>query len=150
MPLMIWSDTYSLNFPIIDEQHQNLFLLVNQLYDSLHGNKGEFIMDKSLDALVAYARVHFIEEEVLMMKSNYPDQEFHQDQHDFFVRRVFELQSDYREGHLNLALPLLDFLTEWLSSHILRADKDIALHIERKKAAKPDPTGRGLLQGNPQ
>lgn len=131
MALISWSESYSVNSPLLDQQHQKLFALINDLYDNLRQGKGDDALGKTLDALIGYARVHFVEEEALMTKYHYPGLAHHQDQHDHFVRTVFELQNDYRDGRLDLALPVLEFLKDWLSNHILKEDKAYAVYIQQ-------------------
>lgn len=129
MPLISWSETYSVNSPVLDGQHKKLFALINELDENLRLGKGEDVLGKTLDALIVYARVHFVEEEALMMQYNYPGLSLHQDQHDYFVRTVFELHNQHRDGRLDMADSVLDFLKDWLSDHILKQDKAYALYI---------------------
>jgi hemerythrin len=44
MSYLKWSDKYSLNVAEIDEQHEKLFSLVNDMYDAMHAGKGTEII----------------------------------------------------------------------------------------------------------
>jgi len=62
----------SVNIQSIDEQHKKLVALVNNLNDAMSSGKGQLIMGKILDDLVAYTKTHFATEERLMTTHTYP------------------------------------------------------------------------------
>jgi hemerythrin-like metal-binding protein len=123
MPLFTWSDSYSVNSPEIDTQHKKLFDLINNLHDAMIRGKGKEVVGQILDGLIDYTRVHFADEEKMLEAINYPDLPAHLVEHDAFIRKVFQLQTDYRSGKQALTLPVMDFLKNWLLNHILKTDK---------------------------
>ena len=142
-----WSEAYSVNSPLLDGQHKKIFNLINTLQNNLGCENCDEELGKTLDALIDYARVHFAEEEKYLAQFNYPGLPDHQDQHDFFVRKVFELQSEYRDGRLDLAQPVLAFLQDWLTNHILGSDKCYAAYIAELLSRPPLERRRQLAPG---
>ncbi len=71
--------------------------------------------------------MHFAFEEALMRLFGYPEAEEHRRAHDYFFVRL--------EGIANSALrnaaetEMLEFLREWLTTHILGSDQGYARHI---------------------
>jgi hemerythrin len=129
MPFMPWSDNYTVNSSLIDAQHKRLFELVNELHDAMLHGHGKDVIGQTLEATVAYARTHFGEEERLMEKIHYPDLEAHRTQHNAFIQKVYELQSEYRSGQTVLSFQVMEFLKDWLVNHILKVDKQYAGYI---------------------
>lgn len=63
IPFFIWKDRYSVNSVIIDNEHQNLFELINKLYRLFINKQHENEMSGILVDLVNYYTYHFAEEE---------------------------------------------------------------------------------------
>ena len=61
-----WTDTYKVNIAVLDQQHQELFDVVNTLERALHVGEGNAAIDRILDRLMTYAGLHFAAEESLM------------------------------------------------------------------------------------
>ena len=130
MAIMSWLDSYSVNSSAIDAQHKKLFTLINNLHDAMSEGKGKEVLGSTLDSLVDYAKVHFADEERMLMKINYPELATQQAEHNAFVQKVFELQGQYRAGKIALTLPTMEFLRDWLVNHILKVDKKYAPFVK--------------------
>lgn len=130
MPIMSWSDSYSVNSPAIDIQHQKLFTLINNLHDAMGQGKGKDVLGTTLDALIDYARVHFADEEKMLASHNYPDLPAQKREHDAFIQKVFVMQTDYRAGKVALTLPVMEFMRDWLLNHILKVDHKYAAWLK--------------------
>lgn len=130
MSIIIWLDLYTVNSPSIDSQHKRLFAMINDLHDAMIQGKGSEIVGKTLESLVDYSKVHFADEEKMLQAINYPDLPAHQSEHHIFIQRVYELQKQYREGTIALTLPVMEFLRDWLTNHILKVDKKYAAYLK--------------------
>lgn len=86
MDLIKWTPYLSLNHTVIDEQHQKLFDIVNQLIKNV--NIDQAFIEKTLIELKTYSEFHFEEEEAILANRNYPGLEDHKFEHRFFIRRV--------------------------------------------------------------
>jgi len=65
----------------------------------------------------------FAEEENWLKVIEYPGLQFQKKQHEFFISQVTDLQDRYSRGEANIPLSTLEFLRDWLLSHILEKDK---------------------------
>lgn len=126
MPLFVWSDEYSIDIEIIDKQHQNLFALINQLYDAMIKGETKEVMADILAELIKYTQTHFVNEEQLMRAKHYSGYTFHKSQHDDFIKKVGDFQHDFLAGRIGVDIEILNFLTGWLKNHILKQDKLLA------------------------
>jgi len=67
--MLTWSDCFATNIGLVDQQHQNLFGLLNKLSDNFSsGNPSETLIEEALQDLLAYADKHFVDEELLMVQ----------------------------------------------------------------------------------
>ena len=127
-----WTDDFNTHLPTVDDQHHGLVDLINALGESL----GEHHVDrKQMDALFVelaeYAKKHFDDEEQLMESSGIDRRhiERHKQIHARFLRDVNSLYSAGGEHIENSGSDVLDYLTHWLTLHILRQDQDMAHQI---------------------
>ncbi len=132
MSLIKWDTNYSVKIKIIDNQHQNLVALINQLYDGVSQGKGSESAGKTLDELINYTRTHFAYEEQLFRIHGYPEYLAHKAEHDALTEKVLDFQSQFRAGKATLALPLLSFLKDWLTNHIQGTDKRYSNFLNTK------------------
>ncbi|MCE1255609.1 MAG: bacteriohemerythrin [Anaerolineae bacterium] len=132
MPTFTWNDSYSVNIKILDEQHKKLFTLIDQLHNAMSTGKGKQMIGQVLDEMLDYTRTHFTTEEDLLKKHNYPDLLKQQKEHAAFVQKVSEMQQKFNNGSLTLSIEVSQFLKDWLSKHILGADKQYAQFLTEK------------------
>ena len=123
MPLMMWSNDYSVHIEIVDEQHRKIIELINRLHDAMKLGKGKDTLGKTLSELVDYTSYHFNEEEELFKVYGYPDYPPHKREHDALTRQVLNLKERFASGNTFLSNETLLFLKDWLNDHILGVDK---------------------------
>ena len=124
MPIFTWNNQYSVKVHELDNQHKKLFDLINQLYDAMGQGKGKEIVGPILDGLINYTKSHFSTEERILSTHNYPDLAHHRQEHDLFVKKVFELQAQYKSGQLVMSVNILSFMKDWLTNHIEKTDQN--------------------------
>ena len=123
MPLITWSETYSVKLKELDAQHQKLIALINELFDAMSQGRGKEVIAGTLGGLIEYTRTHFATEERLMSSSGYPGYLKHKGEHEAFTQKVTEFQGQYLSGQVALTVQVMTFLKEWLTNHILGTDK---------------------------
>ena len=123
MALMTWKNEYSVNINVIDSQHKRLVDLLNQIFDASQAGQGKTVVEKILNDLVTYTKVHFSTEEDFMKKHSYPGFPQHKVAHDKLTKQVLEFQQEYRAGRSTLSVELMQFLRDWLQGHIVGTDK---------------------------
>jgi hemerythrin-like metal-binding protein len=97
--------------------------MINLLHESMVSGKGKETMQKILDDLVSYTRDHFLTEEAMMKKANYPGYAGHKVEHDKLTEKAIALQKSYSEGKAPLTMDVMNFLKDWLVNHIEGTDK---------------------------
>jgi hemerythrin-like metal-binding protein len=136
MELIKWNNSYSVGFDKIDEQHKQLFTLLNQLYNAMSVGKGREVITKTLDELTDYTKKHFFEEEKLMFVYSYPQYESHKALHTDFVTKIKEMRKKADAGEVRITIELADFLKKWLVDHIIGVDKKYAEYFSQVGVSK--------------
>ncbi len=135
--LMPWSSEFSLSIPEIDRHHKQLVQMVNLLYRAMRQQRGRNEVGRILNDLAEYTVFHFQFEEALFEKYQYPEQEAHKTSHKALVANVLEFQNSFTQGKSTVTLELMEFLTDWLKTHILKADNAYVPFLTKKMKEKP-------------
>jgi hemerythrin len=118
MPLIKWGPQLSVEVARFDDQHKQLVSLINELYDASLTRKGNEKLGHIINELLDYTNTHFLDEEHLMDRYEYPFRVIHKAAHDTLKQKVLELDSKIKLGQTVLSLDVLFFLKNWLTSHI--------------------------------
>jgi len=129
MSIFEWDDSFALNIPDIDEQHQRLISMISDLEAAVREGTGGLIISYVLQELIRYIAIHFEDEERLMLTHGFPGLGGHRQEHDFFVSRVKHIKENFRDGDM-MSKETLDFLKEWISCHIKGTDQIYAAFIK--------------------
>lgn len=125
-PWVIINSAQLLNVPEIDQQHQELADRINRLNDAV---KRSIPMEEAValyDEMISYARIHFEDEERIMQQIGYDGEEAHRLCHQRLIGEATYLRGKFIQGD---ELLVLQFLKDWLFSHITDMDKLLAIHI---------------------
>ena len=129
MVLVVWKEEYSVNIQEIDRQHKRLFDMINGLHEAMLSGKGHSVLNNTISGLVDYTVTHFRTEESLLKQHNYPGYLNHKAEHDRFVQKIKEFEEKFQKGELGITIEILNFLKDWLSSHILVVDKRYSKYL---------------------
>ena len=132
MPIIAWTEAYSVKIKSIDDQHKKLIDLSNQLHDAMSAGKGRETVGQTLGGLIEYTRTHFAFEEKLMTVQAYPAAPQHKAEHESLTRQVVELQGKFLTGQATVTLEVMKFLKDWLTNHILSVDKKFGAYLNTK------------------
>ena len=136
MTIPSWNESYATGEKQIDDQHRDLLGLVDELEISDRELASLSTMRALLDRVLDFNVVHFIMEENLMVRVEYPliDQIEMRTQHNEFTSfmrlRVIEFQHSPSED----IMPLREFLTDWLITHEFGLDRKLAQFIQSQIA----------------
>jgi hemerythrin-like metal-binding protein len=122
MSLLTWNDTYSVGVEALDDQHNGLFETLNELHDAMAKGQAKNITGPLLQSLVDYTHDHFAAEEALMATTKYPRLIEHRARHHELIQQVNDFVNRFNRGEIALSLPLMQFLREWLTTHIQKED----------------------------
>lgn len=129
-----WNDEkHSLGIGAIDGQHKELFVLVNRLAELSPGPEYPHELITIFKRLYAYAHYHFSTEESVFRKYDYPGRDRHKRSHAEFAGRIKTWLADYRDKpNLPIAEPL-DYLVNWIITHIQGEDRAYAQYFRDRK-----------------
>jgi voltage-gated potassium channel len=128
--LIEWSDELSLGIAQIDDEHRMLFKYMRDFQNAVVNCDTRENIAHLFNLLIEYTETHFSQEEVLMTSHQYPDLEEHQILHKRLTRKVIELN---RDKDFIFSSTIWDFLENWLTEHILVADKAFARFLREEK-----------------
>ena len=126
MDLITWSSQLSVGVIEIDTQHKRLIDIINRLNDAMHSGKESEALGKVLTELVEYTVYHFNTEEHLMLQRNYVDSPTHKLEHKRFIETITGFKKKFDAGDVKISTDIMNFLRDWLTSHILKTDKKFA------------------------
>jgi hemerythrin len=131
-----WSDELSVGVPLIDQQHKELIRIAVLALDAMKREDGREYIDTVINKLREYTVFHFRYEEELMESMHFPERSEHGQEH---VRLKNEVKQFQRELYLhNDPSPqtVRDFVKDWLITHILTFDRNLAKFIHEREAEK--------------
>lgn len=115
-------EIHGLGIDKIDEQHEKLFNLVNDLRYRFHaGPKGEGVSEAIIQ-LVQFGNEHFTFEEAFLSSINFPHYASHKRTHAGFNRRIKEYLLRLKNNRPVSYFEILAFLQDWIVKHILKDD----------------------------
>ncbi len=135
MPMLEWNDGLSIGIPEVDTQHQGLVGMVNKLHDSMKEDAATEVLLEIVEDMREYTVVHFGTEEDYMRRYEYPEYDFHKSEHEDFVAKVVQLERDYKSGKVALSMEVLNFLSDWLVTHIVDTDKEMGVFLVKQGAS---------------
>jgi hemerythrin-like metal-binding protein len=133
---MKWDHSLSIGIKEIDEQHQELVSIINQVEvlfkQSMEGGSDISETHKIIETLSAYAASHFEKEEQLMTKFGYPHLDEHMKEHEYFVKYVDDMTIEkITQSEETALIQLFAFLSDWVVSHIKKEDFEYKAFINK-------------------
>jgi hemerythrin len=132
MSFITWDDSLSVRVKEIDNQHQQLVRMINELHDAMSQGKGKDALAGIVSGLVSYAKSHFATEEKYFAQFAYPDKAAHVQEHKAFVDQIQDFKSKFDGGQAVLSLEVMDFLSQWLIKHIKGTDQKYSSFFNEK------------------
>jgi len=129
-----WNDGLSVGVDTFDAHHKKLVDLINGLHEAMGEGKGRDKVGSILKELARYTVYHFSEEENRMKLHGYPGYQHHKDEHERFVAKVTGFIEKLNDGNLSLSISVMNFLRDWLTSHIQKTDKQYSSFFSTKLA----------------
>jgi hemerythrin len=132
-----WKKEFRIGVQEIDAQHQELFTRLDRFIEAIEQGEGGRQLAPLLQFLDDYTRRHFMAEENLQRRFNYPHVEMHVAEHRNFLKKLERLAERLAQGEAADGLVRLtsDVLQQWLIQHICQVDKVLgAFIIEQRNA----------------
>jgi hemerythrin-like metal-binding protein len=133
-----WTPEMSINHPIIDKQHQQIFSKLNEL-NVVASHTQVQSQDKEvaeiINVLEHHVITHFKDEEQVMKQYDYPYYTIHQAQHLTYIEKFKDFRQKYQKNqgnNLHLALQIQQEMVDCLIRHIGEPDKQLGLFLKEK------------------
>ena len=134
MELIQWTDKYSVGIKEIDNQHQGLVIIINELFTYMSEGRAKDKLHDIFNHLTDYTKIHFRFEETMLFKYAYSEIDQHKAEHQKFIKKLEDLKSEFLNNKITISLEVLNFLKDWLLNHILISDKKYSIHIQKFNA----------------
>lgn len=118
-----WDEKYSVGVQSIDNQHKEIFSILDRLYNSLKRGRVEIVLDQIIPELEDYIAHHFKTEEFFFDRFSYTETDEHIAEHEGFKQKMKDIKAEIRTGRTSLSFDLMIFLKNWIEHHILLVDK---------------------------
>jgi hemerythrin-like metal-binding protein len=134
-----WDASLETGDAAVDHQHRAIHNLFNELGSS--ADNGADVM-RTLDFLTEHVLVHFATEEDLMLREHFPTAlaAAHIAEHRALTDGVRDNVLAFRCGRLASTGPLIEFLREWLATHVHECDRQLVDHIRSRGVVAQLPT----------
>lgn len=129
-----WTSDLSVGDHSIDDDHKELFSLVDELHSA---DMSHDYINSILDRLKAYTQGHFAREELYMKQAGFPGLEDHLKEHESFIEWLETIRSTYArfpQSPFIFGDSVNGYLQRWLRQHILEEDMKYRDFILAQKA----------------
>jgi hemerythrin len=130
--LISWDASISVGVKQIDDEHKQLIQIANSLHDAMKAGRGRDVEGDILNRLLNYTKTHFDAEDQLMKRDAYPEYERHKKEHNSLMLDVYAAIKDYQDGHGPLPANIMQFIKDWLLTHIKDTDKRLCVFLNGK------------------
>ncbi|WP_421716969.1 bacteriohemerythrin [Arcobacter arenosus] len=127
-----WNENFCTGINQIDKEHKKLVEIINNLATEFAYNTFKLDINTIFDELIDYTKYHFTSEEIIWDKyfKNQEDSEKHKKAHNNFINELHNLIKLQKKKPIEeIAEITLDFLVQWLVSHILETDRFMAYKV---------------------
>jgi len=118
-----WDDKYSVGISKIDAEHRQFIDIINMAIATNESSDNPGELREVLYRITKYALNHFSTEENYMIEFNYPEYQYHKEEHHDFSRKVIEYCERVNKGDSQFADIILEYLKRWLINHIQVTDR---------------------------
>ena len=132
MAVINWTENLSVGHNIMDDQHKQLFGLINSFYEGIRTNSSNVALGKLIKDLKDYTFYHFKLEEALMKKHGYPGYEAQRLEHEKFIKTVQDYEDRLNSGMLIISVEITNYIKKWITDHILGMDKKYSTFFAEK------------------
>lgn len=121
-----WNASFETGIKEIDNQHQRLFEIGEEIEILLGTYLGQSTLEKAIELineLKDYTIYHFDTEKKLFIKYNYPDMGAHLVEHNKFIDYLNSIHIDeIKENQEDFLHNLLNIVAQWIFKHINNVD----------------------------
>ena len=132
MPILVWSDEYSINVAEIDAQHRKLLDHVNELHAGVENQIDKEDLRQLVVDLYEYTAFHFASEEKLMKQHGMEHTKKHHKEHKQLLKHLNQICNAISEGKRPAFYSEYDVSNDWFLAHILGFDRQLGKFLNSK------------------
>lgn len=132
MALLKWSSKYSVGVAVLDEHRRKFLEILNELHAAMLKGQAQGVAGSVLQRLGELTSQAFSAEERLLENAKFPRLEQHREQHQRLRTRVEEFAVRQQKNDPTLSLPLLEFLRDWHTGHLLQQVREYIPYLAEK------------------
>ena len=133
-----WNDVLATGHAVLDADHKALIDLFNQLSESVKRRSGKAVSSELLDEIIDHAKEHFALEDRLMAEHRYLKYEQHAAEHVQLIKRAINFKAKFNAGAPGSHIDLIHFPEDWLTFHVIGADKELGEFLTAAAEAAED------------
>jgi hemerythrin-like metal-binding protein len=126
-----WTPEYSMGDEQLDQQHQQLFRILNRLESALLEGTGREAIGGIIDELYQFSSGHFGLEERKVRDCACPEYPQQVRDHQRFATKIEEFRAALAGGRTLLPAEVLMFAEQWIESHLKVCDVKCRRYLER-------------------
>ena len=126
MALIQWKEEFKLGIPSVDQEHEELIGLINELYQHYTDAEARATVQKFWGEVYAKIASHFALEETIMKARRYDEYGKHKDDHEILLDEICEFMDEFDRSESLDEVRLGEFLETWFVNHF--RDQDARLH----------------------
>jgi len=119
--ITFWEEL-SIGNPDVDEDHQSLLEIYNELVDLVQINQSRENFARILSMMTDYSLIHFRKEEKYMKNLSYPELNEHKKNHNSYIYTVSMYNTQLLDTNPPDPIEIVKFLKTWWTNHILQLD----------------------------
>jgi hemerythrin len=119
----VWHDSYAVGLPEIDEQHRELFVMIDGLTAVADGQVSSNGMMDAVSALISRARAHLLYEESLASRNAGPEYDAAVEGHGDFLKKAEGLSRYLETAPVDALHTMVEFFKDWIIDHTLIEDR---------------------------
>lgn len=122
-----WNENIVTGIKEMDAQHRSLFGIFEDLkFELTKEDSNDERMFHIFSGVIEYSKTHFQSEEKILKEIKYAFLPQHIEMHNNFTKEVSDLHKRFITKKAIISIPVLDFLNNWLTEHILVEDQKYA------------------------
>ena len=123
MAIYEWCDMLETGIPVVDEQHNAVLRMLNDLHERLDLGKGKEEIGRAMDSLMSYTTNHHETEEKLMQEQGFPELPAHRSEHLALRQNAAFFQECWMKTPDSVcSMELVRLFREWFIYHIKNTD----------------------------
>lgn len=129
MPYFKWNNEYSVMIHEMDEEHEVLMQLMDNLYQLYKQKESRYKISNALNELIKFTQIHFDSEEEMLANFQYDGLMHHRLMHNKLLLELHRYQEEFEEEQHDLDSNFFEFLRFWLLRHIKGKDLKYGLQF---------------------